>query len=119
MANASETINSEIHKVTDWLTANKLSLNVNKTKCMVIHYYQRILEDTDIPNLMINGGSIERVSEFDFLGLTMNEFMSLSSHAKKISNKMSRVLGTMNRMKHFLPFSALRLMYQSFVNCQL
>ena len=25
----------------------------------------------------------------------------------------------MNRMKHFLPFSALRLMYQSLVNCHL
>ena len=35
MANASETINSEINKVTDWLIANKLSLNVNKTKFMV------------------------------------------------------------------------------------
>ena len=68
---------------------------------------------------MINGSSIERVSEFDFLGLTMNEFMSWSSHAKKVSNKISRVLGIMNRMKHFLPSSALRLMYQSLVNCDL
>ena len=119
MANASETINSEINKFTDWLTANKLSLNVNKTKFMVFHYYQRNLEDTDIPNLMINGGSIERVSEFDFLRLTMNEFMSWSLHAKKVSNIISRVLGIMNRMKHFLPFSALRLMYQSLVNCHL
>ena len=102
MANASETINNEINKVIDWLIANKLSLNVNKTKFMVFHYYQRILEDTDIPNLMISGSSIERVSEFDFLGLTMNEFMSWSSHAKKVSNKISRVLGIMNRMKHFL-----------------
>ena len=83
MANASETINNEIKKVTDWLTANKLSLNVNKTKFMVFHYYQRILEITDIPNLMINGSSIEYVSEFDFLVLTMHEFMSWSSHAKK------------------------------------
>ena len=119
MANASQTINSEITKVTDWLTANKLSLNVNKTKFMVFPYYQRILEDTNIPHLMITGGSIERVSEFDFQGLTMNTFMSWSSHAKKVSNKISRVLGIMNRMKHFLPFSALRLMHQSLVNCHL
>ena len=43
--------------------------------------------------------------------------MSWSSHAKKVSNKLSRELGIMNRMKHFLPFSTLRLMYQSLVNC--
>ena len=69
---------------------------------MEFHYYQRIIEDTDIPNLMINGSSIERVSEFDFLGLTTNEFISRSSHAKKVSDKISRVLGIMNRMKHSL-----------------
>ena len=119
MANASQNLNSEINKVTDWLAANKLSLNVNKTKFMVFLYYHRILENTDIPNLMINGIRIERVSEFDFLWLTMSEFMSWSSHAIKVSNKISRVLGIMNRMKHFLPYLALRLMYQSLVNCHL
>ena len=62
---------------------------------------------------------IERVSELNFLGLIINEFMSWNSHAKKISNKMSRVLGIMNRLKHFLPFSALCLIYQSLVNCHL
>ena len=70
-------------------------------------------------SLMINGSSMGRVSEFDFLGLTMNEFMSWSSQAKNVPNKISRVLGIMNRMKLFLPFSALRLMYQSLVNCNL
>ena len=86
---------------------------------MIFHYHQRILGETNIPNLMINGNNIEQVDEFNFLGLTINEYMSWSSHAKKVSNKVSRVLGVMNRLKHFLPFSALRLMYQSLVNCHL
>ena len=30
-------LNMELCKITDWLTANKLSLNVNKTKCMIFH----------------------------------------------------------------------------------
>ena len=119
MRDASAKINGEISKVTDWLTVNRLSLNVNKTKFIVFHYYQRSLGEADIPSLKINGSDIERVSEFNFLGLTINESMSWSSHSKKISNKVSRVLGIMNRLKHFLPFSALRLMYQSLVNCHL
>ena len=119
MQDASTRINGEIRKVMDWLTVNKLALNVNKTKFMVFHYHQRTLGEADIPNLKINGSDIERVSEFNFLGLTINEFMSWNSHSKKVSNKVSRVLGIMNRLKHFLPFSALRLMYQSLVNCHL
>ena len=30
-------LNTESCKITDWLSANKLSLNVNTTKCMVFH----------------------------------------------------------------------------------
>ena len=43
MRDASAKKNGEIRKVTDWLTVNRLSLNVNKTKFMVFHYYQRTL----------------------------------------------------------------------------
>ena len=34
-------INTELTKVSEWLAANKLSLNVKKTKCMVFHTPQR------------------------------------------------------------------------------
>ena len=30
-------LNMELCKITDWLSANKLSLNVNKTKCIIFH----------------------------------------------------------------------------------
>ena len=30
-------LNTELCKITDWLSANKLSLNVNKTRYMVFH----------------------------------------------------------------------------------
>ena len=119
MQDDSTRINCEISKATDWLTVNKLALNVNKTKFMVFHYRQRTLGEADIPNLKINGSDIERVSEFNFLGFTINWFMSWNSHSKKVSNKVLRVLGIMNRLQRFLPFSALRLMYQSLVNCHL
>ena len=30
-------LNMELYKITDWLSANKLFPNVNKTKCMIFH----------------------------------------------------------------------------------
>ena len=65
-------INSEMNKIADWLAVNKLSLNVQKTKFMIFHYRQRVLTENDIPCLMINNTLIERVTEFNFLGLTVN-----------------------------------------------
>ena len=108
-------INSELNKIADWLAVNKLSLNVQKTKFMIFHYRQRILTENDIPHLMINNTLIEQVTEFNFLGLTVNEFMNWHSHTQKIANKISRTLGVMNRLKRYLPISAMKLMYDSLI----
>ena len=111
----SRMINAELTKISDWLVVNKLSLNASKTKFMVFHNYQRTLAENDIPQLMINNTIIEKVNEFNFLGLTINEFLNWRSHSAKITNKISRTLGVMNRLKRYLPFSAMKLMYDSFV----
>ena len=108
-------INLELTKISDWLAVNKLSLNAAKTKFMLFHNYQKIINEDDIPHLTINDTVIERVTEFNFLGLTINEFMNWNSHSSKISNKISRTLGVMNRLKRYLPFSALKLMYSSLI----
>ena len=108
-------INLELTKISDWLAVNKLSLNAAKTKFMLFHNYQKIINEDDIPHLTINDTVIERVTEFNFLGLTINEFMNWNSHSSKISNKISRTLGVMNKLKRYLPFSALKLMYSSLI----
>ena len=115
MNDVSTMINLELTKISDWLAVNKLSLNAAKTNFMLFHNYQKIINEYDIPHLTINDTVIERVTEFIFLGLTINEFMNWNSHSSKISNKISRTLGVMNRLKQYLPFSALKLMYSSLI----
>ena len=110
----SENINKELGNILEWLNTNKLSLNVKKTKFMIFHYRQR-KKDNLIPNLKINSEPIERVTEFNFLGLTIDEHLNWSPHIQKVSNKISRTLGIMNRLKRFLPTNALRLIYNSLI----
>ena len=96
-------INSEITNISEWLSVNKLSLNANKTKFMIFHNYQKVMTDSDIPQLEINNTPIERVAKFNFLGITINEFMNWGSHSVKIANKICRTLGVMNCLKRYLP----------------
>ena len=44
------------------------------------------MTDSDIPQLEINNSPIERVTEFNFLGITINKFMNWESHSEKIAN---------------------------------
>ena len=73
------------------------------------------MTDSDIPQLEINNTPIERVTEFNFLGITINEFMNWGSHSVKIANKICRTLGVMNCLKRYLPLSALKIMYDSWI----
>ena len=51
-----EVIYGELLKINQWLGANKLSLNVSKTKFMGFHTHNRFVS---YPDLQINGNKIE------------------------------------------------------------
>ena len=111
-------INLELNKVYDWLCANKLSVNVKKTKFMVFHSTKKCIENK-IPNLTLNNSQLQKVSEFNFLGITLNENMKWQSHINRISNKMSRYIGIINKLKHFLPQFILKTLYDTMILSQL
>ena len=111
----SSNINRELNLINEWLLANKLSLNITKTKYMVFRYKQTPV--SNIPNLElhINHSMIEKVSEFDFLGITIEETLSWKSHVSKISNKISKIVGLLSRTKRYLDTSVLIKIYNSLI----
>ena len=58
------TINRELQNVYAWLAANKLSLNITKTKYLVFHSQKKSL--SSLPLLKINNTLIEKVSSFNY-----------------------------------------------------
>ena len=110
----STNINKELKNIQIRLEINKLSLNVKKTKFMIFHHKQRNIENL-IPQLNLNEQIIERVTDFDFLGLTIDQHLTWNGHVQKISNKISRSLGTMCKLKRFLPQNILKILYNSLI----
>ena len=66
-------INNELNKINNWLKANKLSLNVKKTKFMIFRKPQKKVE---IPVLHIGGENIDCVNNFNFLGIVLNQHLN-------------------------------------------
>lgn len=102
-------INDELQKVSDWLKINKLSLNIGKTKII------RFRKNKDLKPLpiKIDNISIEHVTEFNFLGIIVDENLSWKPHFNKITLKISRTSGIISKLKHFLPIYILRNIYNS------
>ena len=54
-----------------------------------------------------------RIEDFNFL--TIDQHMTWNAHIQKISNKISRPLGIMNRLKQYLPQNILCTIYNSLI----
>ena len=83
--------------------------------------FHAINKDIDglIPELKINDIILERVENFNFLGLIFNEHMFWKHHINTIANKMIKLSGILNKLKRFLPGYILRTLYFSMVQSRL
>ena len=84
-------VNQNLKLANDWFTANKLTLNVGKTKVMLFSH--RIV--TEPTNFTINNIKIEQVGEAykekftKFLGFHLDENLSWKYHIEEIRKKAS------------------------------
>ena len=113
---SSNETNSELSKISNWLRANKLLMNVNKTKAMVFHSAKKKVQN---PIIELNRTKIEIVNHFTYLGIVLDRHLSWNEHIKAIASKISKTTGVLNRLKNFLPKCTLKLIYDSLINCRI
>ena len=111
----SENINLELHKISEWMRVNKLSLNISKTKYMIFRYSQRSPNTIPKLHLKIENTTIEKVQSFNFLGLTVNENLSWKDHINNIGRIISKTIGIMRRVKRLVNSSILLKIYNSLI----
>ena len=115
-----KTVNIELQYLAEWFRANKLSLNLTKTKYTFFHrYHERDKIPLKLPNLCINNYEIKREVSLNFLGVLLDENVAWRAHIKYIEGKISRNIGLLYRAKPFLNPSCLKLLYFSFIHSYL
>ncbi len=68
----------EVERLTSWCQDNCLSLNVNKTKELIVNLIKR--QQRPYAPLMISGIPEERVSSFKYLGVNISEDLTWTTH---------------------------------------
>ena len=83
------TLNQELHLLSTWLKANKLSLNTDKTYYMIFHRAGIKLADTDYP-IIINNYSLSNFKNHKYLGVILDSKMSWIQHIAYVKNKVAK-----------------------------
>ena len=100
------TLNSDLLNVTDWLNANRLSLNVTKSKLLL---FQSKWNQMDLNKVKINlaGSIMVPVNNAKYLGVTIDKNLSWDSHIYNLSKKLGRANGIISKLRHFIPKKSL------------
>ena len=109
-----EALNDDLLKVAQWLHGNKLTLNLAKTKSMIIGSNRKLAGISSF-SLSIFDTDINSVTSFKYLGVILSSTFTWSDHVKYISSKVNKNLGLLRRIKNYLPYNARLLFYNSLV----
>ena len=105
--------NEELDKVSKWLIANKLSLNVSKSNMVLFHPKKTKIEHQ--PKLQINGETIIRKNSTKYLGLYIDEHLTWKEHINTVKIKLERGMGMLSKLKIFAPKSVVKAAYHAFI----
>ena len=114
LADLTASLTKELEHVSDFFKANQLKLNAKKTK-MVIFTKKKLPPNHQNLNVFLEGVKLKHDESAEFLGITIDSTLSWDKHCSNVANKISRHNGILNRVKHMLPPSSLKLLYHSFI----
>lgn len=114
LKNLFEHTNKELAKLSCWFQANKLSLNIKKTKYMLFKAKNKYIPIGDF-SIMIDSKNIEKVTTTIFLGVHITEHLDWKIHANHVALKMAKSIGVINKIKSFIPVYTRRSLYCSLV----
>ena len=111
--------NTELTKIYNWLTANKLSLNIKKSNFVIFHQYQKRLNyQVNLKIFYHNTNSyisLECKDYVKYLGVLIDSNLTWKYHISHVASKVSKTIGIIARLRHFIPMNALLNIYRSLV----
>ena len=98
-------------KISDWFSANLLSINAAKT---FTQHYSNIYPQLRL-RVSINGEDITENKEIRYLGVLLDKQLKFTAHINSISRIISRNIGIISRVRHFIDSNIAYLLYNSMI----
>ncbi len=89
----------EVERLTSWCQDNCLSLNVSKTKELIMDFRKR--QQRPYTPLMISGTPVERVSSFKYLSVNISEDLTWTTHIQTQVKKARQRLYHLRQLRKF------------------
>lgn len=105
--------NTELKKLNNWFKANRLLLNISKTKFMIFSPFKNINPKINLILDDINLCQVPNTNEISIrcLGVFIDKDLNLSDHIDKTCAKLAKSIFFLNRAKNILSTKALKTLF--------
>ena len=111
-----EEVNIEIKKVFQWLVSNKLTLNILKSKYMIITNKKSTSNEF---NVSINDSPLKKCDQYKYLGVVIDKNLNWKPHIEYISAKIAKTCGILSKLRHCLGAKLLVEIYYALIHSYL
>ena len=102
-------INHDLKNIVEWLRANRIALNTNKTKIVLFRSPRKIV--TRKMNFRISGQKIKIKHSAKYLGLVIDESLSWKKYYDILRSKLERSVGLLAKLRYYVSTNLLRMVY--------
>ena len=102
-------INGDLKSLCTWLRANKISLNASKTE-LIIFRDPRKKMTIDL-KIKIDGKRLVPSRSVKYLGVYIDQHLSWHTHLNELSTKLSRAVGMLSKIRHYVGRITLHMVY--------
>ena len=100
-------IEEDLKIVSDWLRANKLTLNLKKSVYILFPKSNKEVSLT----IEMDGKNLKQVQQTKFLGLWIDHKLKWETHYSKLCIKLKQSIGMIRKGKNFLDRQSLKILY--------
>ena len=91
-------INQDLSNLTEWLRANKISLNASKTEIILFRNKTKVIKRN--LNFRLSGQKLRLSNSVSYLGVDIDEQLSWNIQLSKLTKKLSRSVGILSKLRH-------------------
>ena len=108
-----DVINIDLLTIHNWIVANKLTLNIDKSHYIVFNRRKKV--PPDINKLFIDKKELNKVNYTVFLGVTLCDNLSWYKHINILTNKINKLKGIIYLTRECLTIQSMKTIYYSLV----
>ena len=112
LINLEKIMNKELVKLYEWLSINRLSLNISKTNFVI---FAPINKRKATVTILINKIAIDEVQHVKYLGVLIDSQLTFKYHIEEMNKKVSRAIGVLYKLRPFVTSKIVTNVYYAII----